>query len=78
VLREFCPTLQIVHLTGSPELLLSRMEARSDHFMPPALLWSQLTALEVPSVDETAFEANVEQSPASIAAAASVWLRRSI
>lgn len=40
--------VKIVHLTGSPELLAERLAGRRDHFMKPAMLASQLAALEPP------------------------------
>lgn len=42
-------TLAFVYLKGSRELLLSRMTARRNHFMPATLLDSQLATLEDPS-----------------------------
>lgn len=38
-----------IFLQGSYELIHKRMEARTGHFMPPALLASQFETLEVPS-----------------------------
>lgn len=38
----------LVYLKGSPELISARMQARTGHFMPPALLASQFAALEEP------------------------------
>ncbi len=38
----------LVYLQGSPELIAARMQARTGHFMPPALLASQFAALEEP------------------------------
>jgi gluconokinase len=37
-----------IFLKGSYELIRKRMEARKDHYMPPALLTSQFEALEIP------------------------------
>lgn len=37
-----------VFLKGSPELIAARMQARTGHFMPPALLASQFATLEEP------------------------------
>jgi gluconate kinase len=39
-------------LTGSPELIAGRLGARPGHFMPAALLRSQLDALEPLGADE--------------------------
>jgi carbohydrate kinase (thermoresistant glucokinase family) len=41
-----------IHLAGSREVLAARMEGRSDHFMPAALLDSQLSTLEPLSTNE--------------------------
>jgi len=41
--------MQIVYLKGSFELILSRMAARSEHYMKPAMLQSQFDALEEPN-----------------------------
>jgi gluconokinase len=47
--------LAFVHLNGSPELLAGRLAARTGHFMPPALLDSQLRTLEPLAADEPGF-----------------------
>jgi carbohydrate kinase (thermoresistant glucokinase family) len=49
VLREASPTLTFIYLHGSKELLARRIAERSDHFMPPGLLDSQLADLEAPT-----------------------------
>jgi gluconokinase len=41
-----------VHLAGTAELISGRMSARAGHFMPPALLTSQLETLEPLQPDE--------------------------
>lgn len=41
--------LQWVFLQGSRDTILQRMNARSDHFMKPAMLDSQLSTLEEPA-----------------------------
>ena len=48
-LRTGCHDMRFVFLNGSRELLASRMQSRTGHFMPPSLLDSQLATLEVPS-----------------------------
>lgn len=40
---------RIVHLAGEPALIAERMAARSDHFMPPSLLATQIATLESPT-----------------------------
>jgi gluconokinase len=49
-----------VYLEGSYELIKARMDARKDHFMPPALLRSQFDALEPPT---NAVVLSIEESP---------------
>jgi gluconokinase len=41
--------VQIVYLKGSYDLIWSRMEKRTDHYMKPHMLKSQFEALEEPS-----------------------------
>lgn len=41
--------VKLVHLAGSPELLAARIAGRTDHFMKPGMLASQLAALEPPA-----------------------------
>lgn len=62
-LREQLGPLTILHLAGPAALLKQRLEARRSHFMPPALLDSQLAALEPPGADEQALTFSVELSP---------------
>ena len=49
LLRCTEPWVRLVHLHGTRELLANRMLARSGHFMPAALLDSQLATLELPT-----------------------------
>lgn len=48
-----------VHLDGDRNTILQRMQARADHFMPPALLDSQLATLEPPTGDERAVQIKI-------------------
>lgn len=52
LLRSFVPDVFFVHLDCSREELASRMKGRLDHFMPLALLDSQLMILEPLRADE--------------------------
>ncbi len=63
-LRARLGDLALVHLTGEPALIRERLEARRDHFMPPALLDSQLAELEPPSADEPCLTIDVALTPA--------------
>lgn len=58
--------LQLVYLQGSRELILHRMAARHDHFMPPSLLDSQLETLEEPLPEEHAMVISIECTPQQI------------
>ncbi|WP_432727085.1 gluconokinase [Variovorax sp. W6] len=51
-LRAASPDLRFVFLDGPPELVRQRMEQRTGHYMPPALLDSQLLTLEKPDGGE--------------------------
>lgn len=49
-----------VHLSGSRELIRSRMDARTGHFMPVSLLDSQFATLEPPALDEDAVTIDID------------------
>jgi beta-N-acetylhexosaminidase len=51
-IRAQAPDTVFLHLHGSEEVLSQRLEGRSGHFMPPALLVSQLATLEPLEPDE--------------------------
>lgn len=44
--------VQFVHLSGTRELIASRMASRTGHYMPLSLLDSQFAILEPPGTDE--------------------------
>jgi gluconokinase len=48
-LTEELRDVRFVHLSGSRELILDRLNSRRGHFMPAELLGSQFEALEIPS-----------------------------
>lgn len=62
-LRAGAPGLVVLHLAGDPALVAERLRARKGHFMPPALLQSQLATLEPLGPDEAAVEVDVERGP---------------
>ena len=68
-LRAAAPALRLVYLHGSRELLAERMGHR-DHFMPVALLDSQLATLEVPGPDEDAIALDIAAPVDAIVAGA--------
>ena len=51
-IRQQAPDTIFLHLHGTKEVLSQRLEGRSGHFMPPALLESQLATLEPLAADE--------------------------
>jgi gluconokinase len=51
--------VQIVYLKGSFDLIMSRMTARSEHYMKPAMLQSQFEDLEEP---KNALDMDITQS----------------
>ena len=61
--------VRFVELVVPTERLRARLDARRDHFAPPALLPSQLAALEPPGVDEyDALRVDGEGAPDEVAA----------
>jgi gluconokinase len=73
--------LLFVCLVAERERLAARMLARKDHYMPAALLDSQLQALELPAADEQAVlldaERSVESMLAELRAQPGIGLNRS-
>lgn len=59
------PGLKWIYLHGTPELIHSRLAGRKGHFMKPAMLDSQLAALEPP---QAAFGVDIEDAPEVIVA----------
>lgn len=58
-----------IYLNGSRDLIESRMNARTGHFMPPSLLESQFATLEVPDDDELAISVDISGTADEIVAA---------
>lgn len=56
-----------VYLDGSFELISSRMQARTGHFMPETLLKSQFEALEDPRSEDNVVAVGIESDPQTIA-----------
>lgn len=73
-LRTFVPHVTFLHLTGPKEVLAARAAARQDHFMPAALLDSQLAALEPLGTDERGFEVDASFTVQRILASAGARL----
>ena len=61
-IREFAQApVQFIHLTGSRDLILERMAARTGHYMPVSLLDSQFATLETPTPDESVISVDIDQ-----------------
>lgn len=74
VLRSSAPGLVLLHLHGDPALVAERAAARTGHFMPTALLASQLAALEALEEDEAGLVVDVSASPGDIVETFVEWL----
>lgn len=68
-LRSHAPDTVFVHLAGGRELLAGRMGGRAGHFMPPALLESQLATLEPLADDEAGTTLDIARPVEELAAA---------
>jgi gluconokinase len=75
-LRADAPGLFFLHLDGPPELIASRLAARTRHFMPPGLLASQLEELEPLDADEAGAVVSLTGGPQEIAERALAALPR--
>ena len=69
-IRKQAPDTVFLHLHGSKEVLRSRTEGRSGHFMPPALLDSQLATLEPLDADEAGFVVDIAAPVSQVVAEA--------
>jgi gluconokinase len=67
-LRGGCKRVIFLHLHGDKALIVSRMGARSAHFMPTALVDSQFADLETPGADEAVLSYEVTLPAAAIVA----------
>ena len=74
-LRAAAPSTVFVHVHGSDELLAARAAARTQHFMPPSLLASQLAVLEPLAADEPGITVDIDGAPAEIVDRALLGLR---
>ncbi len=63
--RDLLQGAEFVYLQGSPELLSKRLQQRENHYMPPALLQSQLEILEAPA---DALTLDISKPPSDIVA----------
>lgn len=66
LLRQADPDLRFAHLQGPRELIAERMAGRSGHYMPPALLDSQLRDLEALQDDEAGLRLDLAEAPQAL------------
>jgi carbohydrate kinase (thermoresistant glucokinase family) len=57
------PGVRLVYLKGDRQVLATRLAGRQGHFMPPALLDSQLQTLEEPAAAENPIIIDIGKSP---------------
>ena len=69
------PGTRFLHLKGTRELLLERMQSRGEHFMKPAMLDSQLDVLEDLEPDEPGAEFAIDLPPAELINQMANWLK---
>ncbi|MFD3687608.1 gluconokinase [Nocardiopsis sp. NPDC058631] len=70
VLREGAPGVCFLHMQGPSEVIQARMTARAGHFMPPALLESQMATLQRLGPDEPGREFDVRSGVEDLTAQA--------
>jgi gluconokinase len=75
-LRAACPGVFFLHLTADHDLLAERIGHRAGHFMPQALLGSQLATLEPLGPDERGISLDAGPAPGLIAETAVALLRQ--
>lgn len=73
IIRAGAPDVRFVHLHGAEKLLVARVAARPGHFMPAALLQSQLATLEPLQPDETGVVLDIARPPQDLSAEAARW-----
>src|SRR6185312_8759598 len=73
IAEEAGAPVRFAHLNGRVDLIRERMEARADHFMPNALLDSQLQTLEPLAADENGSAFAIDGGPAAVAAGIRDW-----
>jgi gluconokinase len=67
LLRDGHPSVRFVHLQAPQEIVAGRIGGRQDHYMPPALLGSQLDTLEPLQADEPGLAVDATGLPAEVA-----------
>jgi gluconokinase len=66
ILADHHDDVGFVYLKGAKDLIAGRLAARKGHFMPPALLDSQMAALQEPGADEPSMVIAIDAPPDDI------------
>jgi gluconokinase len=74
-LRRAAPHILFIYLAGSEQIIAHRLSDRQHEYMPPTLLDSQLSILEIPEPDESAIAIDIAQEPRRIVQAAVEYVR---
>ena len=69
LLRDGHPSVRFVHLVAPAAVLAVRLNERPGHYMPPALLASQIETLEPLGPDEPGAVVTADRGPAETVAA---------
>lgn len=77
ILRRGAPGLPFVLLHGERAVLAQRLAGRQGHYMPPALLDSQLATLEWPQAGENVLLADLRLEPQALVQQACAFLQAS-
>jgi gluconokinase len=67
ILSNGNPNVRLVHLHGEADIVRRRMAARRDHFMPPSLIDSQISTLELPDAEENVLTVDIAAPQKDIA-----------
>jgi carbohydrate kinase (thermoresistant glucokinase family) len=77
-IRTEANSVAFIHLHAPKSILASRVAARKNHFMPPALLDSQFEALETLQPDEDGLVVDINQPLAGVVADAKAYIMRAV
>jgi gluconokinase len=75
VLRESSARMRFAHLDGDRDLIASRLDHRKGHFMPPALLDTQLAALEPLVAGEDGITLDIAGTPDELVSQIAAFLK---
>lgn len=76
--REVPEPVRFLHLDAPKDVLAQRVRDRQGHFMPPALLDSQFSALERLGPDELGAEIDIARPYAHVVAASEEYVRETL